>query len=106
MDTRLVAKSDNVPFEPIDPDFYDIVQDQIGKSGTLNFFSYEDEIEDIKGQLQEITSTKSGDFAVLKNGEKVRLDRIITIFGKPGPSFEKYNHFSNVCFSCFDEGQF
>jgi hypothetical protein len=33
-------------------------------------------------------------------GEQVRLDRIITINGKPGPAFDEYDNYANACLSC------
>ena len=106
MDLRTVREAEKEPYSQADPDFFEIVDGLIGQSGTVNYFSYNDSLEGYKGEILKYYSKKDGDFLELSDNRSVRLDRIITILGKPGPSFDKYNHFSNVCFSCFDEGQF
>lgn len=106
MDYRPVSNGKNIPFEPIDPDFTESIEHLIGNSGTINFFSFDEEIQDIKGKFSNITRDGFISYVVIDEHTALRADRIITLFGKPGPSYEKYNHFSNICFSCFDEGQF
>ncbi|NND35345.1 MAG: hypothetical protein HKN76_22345 [Saprospiraceae bacterium] len=94
------------PYQPIDPDFLDIIDELIGRSGTINFFESGNDINDFKGEIKGYVRTYEGQFLVLNANRRIRLDKIITILGKVGPAYERYNHFSNVCFSCFDEGQF
>ncbi|MEQ9232102.1 MAG: hypothetical protein RIF46_15565 [Cyclobacteriaceae bacterium] len=94
------------PYHPVDPDFPEIVDGLIGKSGTVNFFESGNDMNDFKGEIIGVVRTNEGEFLQLNANRKVRLDKIITILGKVGPAYDRYNHFSNVCFSCFDEGQF
>ncbi len=93
-------------YQPVDPDFPEIVEGLIGQIGTVNFFESGDDISDVKGEILGLARTDEGEFLLLNADRKVRLDKIITILGKVGPAYDRYNHFSNVCFSCFDEGQF
>jgi hypothetical protein len=37
---------------------------------------------------------------ILSDDDYVRLDRIITINGKPGPAFDEYDNYANGCLSC------
>jgi restriction endonuclease S subunit len=98
--------SKHTNYLPVDPDFYDIVDALIGKNGTVNFFESGSEINDVKGDIVGTVKKKSADFLKVSGEQYVRLDKVITILGKPGPAYDRYNHYSNVCFSCFDEGQF
>jgi hypothetical protein len=49
------------------------------------------EIKDIKGE---------GMFILLDSGTRIRIDRIITLFGKPGAAYDKYDAFANACMDC------
>jgi hypothetical protein len=31
---------------------------------------------------------------------RIRVDRIITVFGKPGAAFDEYDAYANACLSC------
>ncbi len=39
-------------------------------------------------------------FITLDSGAQIRIDRIITLFGKPGAAFDEYDAFANQCLSC------
>ena len=90
---------------PVDPDFYDIIAALIGKSGTVHFFEKAATLNDVKGVVQGIEQWTNEDFLNVQ-GQLVRLDRIVAVLGKPGPAYDEYSHYANVCFACHDEGQF
>lgn len=48
-------------------------------------------MEEIKGQ---------GIFLQLDTGKSIRIDRIITLFGKPGAAYDEYNSYANACMEC------
>ncbi|WP_016776574.1 hypothetical protein [Anaerophaga thermohalophila] len=87
---------------PVDPDFNDIIEELAKNKGELNvfFFLPENTLEQAKGEYKGIYKSEEGEFLTLKNGEQVRLDRIITINGKPGPAFDEYDNYANACLSC------
>lgn len=37
---------------------------------------------------------------MLDNNEHIRIDRIITLFGKPGAAYDEYDAFANACLNC------
>ena len=41
-----------------------------------------------------------GMFITLDSGTQIRIDRIITLYGKPGAAFDEYDAFANQCLSC------
>ena len=89
-------------FMPIDPDFYDIIKDLITENQNLKIFYFDPElnVQESKGKFIEILNSKIGEFLVIENAKKVRLDRMITINGKPGPAYGEYDAFANACLSC------
>ncbi|MFN6945774.1 MAG: hypothetical protein ACK4ND_12575 [Cytophagaceae bacterium] len=72
-----------------------------GISGPIHFFSADDQIFTATGKIKEVIEKPGkGEFVVLDSEEEVRLDTIITLYGKPGPSFDTYDAFANACLSC------
>jgi hypothetical protein len=41
-----------------------------------------------------------GLFIDLNTGVRIRIDRIITLFGRPGAAYDEYDGYGNVCLSC------
>ncbi len=87
-------------FLPVDPDFFDISDSLINKEVKVFYFGVEKTLEESKGINQGILKEKNGDFMYIKSGRNVRIDRIITINGKPGPAFDEYDAYANACLSC------
>jgi len=90
-------------YTPVPYDFREVLDEQIGKnaSGKVFFWSDEDKVDEQVGRIVRIDERKGeGVFVVFDHGAQVRVDRIITLFGKPGPGFEAYDAFANQCLSC------
>ncbi|MFW5889960.1 MAG: hypothetical protein ACOCTO_01070 [Marinilabiliaceae bacterium] len=87
---------------PIDPDFYEILDKEIRESdeGKVFFFQPDNNIGQAEGKLTGIHKEEKGEFLSLSETEPVRLDRIITINGKPGPAYDEYDAYANACLSC------
>ena len=86
----------------IDPDFYDIIQAHFVKSERFKvfFFAPDMEIQESKGKFIKILADEGGEYLIIENAKAVRLDRIITINGRPGPAFDEYDAYANACLSC------
>lgn len=41
-----------------------------------------------------------GIFLTVHPEVNIRIDRIITLFGKPGAAYDEYNAYANECLSC------
>lgn len=89
-------------YTPVDPDFYDIISNQSEKSGEMNifFFKPDNEMGQAKGEYKELMKAPEGEFINFFGDDPVRLDRIITLNGKPGPAFDEYDAYANACLSC------
>lgn len=89
-------------YTPVDPDFYDIIKARVEKSLNLKvfFFQPDNEIGQAEGEYVETLKEPDGEFIKLAKGDPVRLDRIITINGNPGPAYDEYDAYANACLSC------
>lgn len=89
-------------FNPVDPDFYGIVDNLKDKEQQLKVFFFEDDLElnSYSGKIDGIEKTNDSEYLKLQSGERVRLDRIITLNGRPGPLYDYYESFGNACLDC------
>lgn len=90
-------------FTPVQYVFREMIAEEIekGTNGRIFYFGTEELISCLDGvvtTLKEINGR--GLFIELTEGQEIRIDRIITLFGKPGPAYDEYDAYSNVCLSC------
>jgi hypothetical protein len=90
-------------YVPVDYVYREVIQEQIERKsrGKIFFFDQDQKVNSLEGQvvaLDEIAG--QGLFITLDSGERLRIDRIITLFGKPGAAFDEYDSFANQCLSC------
>lgn len=90
---------------PVPWDFREVLDEVIqkGTTGRIHYFSRQPLIERAEGRVAELKKEASGEYLLTDRGEKVRLDKIITLFGKPGPAFDDYESYGNACMNCYDE---
>ncbi|MDD4109604.1 MAG: hypothetical protein PHH93_12880 [Prolixibacteraceae bacterium] len=90
-------------FIPVDPDFYDKIKELKKKNILIqvHFFGFENELKRVKGVIKGIIiNNKREEFLEFDSGDNVRLDRIITLDGKPGPAFDEYDGYALACLEC------
>lgn len=99
--------NDKSTYLPVDLDFIDqcISFAKEKKEGKIHFFNGSGDLDDVVGTSSRVDTRKSGKFFIM-NDQAVRLDTIVTIFGKPGPAYETYDRYANACLTCEDLGQF
>ncbi|HYH55383.1 MAG TPA: hypothetical protein VD772_02160 [Anseongella sp.] len=90
---------------PVPWDFREMLDEamQQHKTGLIHYFSTEPEIERARGRVERLLREPGGEYLLTESGEKVRLDKIITLFGQPGPAFDDYESYGNACMSCSDD---
>lgn len=91
------------PFTPVSYDFREIIQEQIEKktSGKIFYWEAPEVVGEKSGSVSTMTErVGSGMYIILDSGEEIRIDKIITLFGKPGAAFDEYDAFANACLSC------
>jgi len=90
-------------YTPVAYEFREVIGEQIVKktSGKIFFWSPEETVDDVVGRVVELEERNGeGMFIHLDSGARVRIDRIITLFGKPGAAFDEYDAFANQCLAC------
>ena len=90
-------------FTPVPYVFREIIDEELqkGTRGKIFYFTPDQEVGSFEGiilSMREIP--KEGIFIFLEPEYNIRIDRIITLFGKPGAAYEAYDAYSNQCFSC------
>lgn len=98
----------NIPYSPIDPEIIEIIEDYIAKSksGKVHFFDEKGEVNSSEGTVTGIVKNTYGDFLTVSGDRSVRIDRIITLMGRPGAAYDEYDRYANACLACEDLGQF
>jgi hypothetical protein len=90
-------------YTPVPYDFREVLDERIRQkaTGKVFFWSEDEQVAELAGRIMEVEE-RSGEglFAHFDSDTSVRLDRIITLFGRPGPGFEAYDSFANQCLSC------
>ena len=90
-------------YTPVSYDFREVIAEEIAKqtSGKIFYWNTSQAVDEAIGQvlkLEEISG--KGMFITLDSGVQLRIDRIITLYGKPGAAFDEYDSFANQCLSC------
>jgi len=101
MGTKHIS-SDN-SYLPVAWEYREVVAEEIEKKteGKIFFFDHHDQVAETKGRIVRLTEEKnSGLFIVLNTGSKIRMDKIITLFGKIGAAYEAYNAYADSCMDC------
>ena len=89
---------------PIDPDYVEIFEQEMskGEAKVIYFeFSNEPELEESRGVITKIDTIKNEEkHFFMENGDKVRLDRVVVINGKPGPAYDEYDSYALAPLTC------
>ena len=93
----------NKSYLPVDPDFFDRVEEisKMNKEVAINFFNSEDKVDGTKDIVLGVFSEDGfSQFLKFKKHQPVRLDRVITLKGLPGPAFDEYDRYALECLTC------
>ncbi|WP_207533222.1 hypothetical protein [Desertivirga arenae] len=89
-------------YTPVEWVYREVIEEEIIKetSGSIFYFCDDSSVCSEKGIIKTLSESGSGVFITLHSGVLIRVDRIITLFGKPGAAYEAYDAFSNACLDC------
>jgi len=89
----------NDSYLPVPWDFREMLDQEIRreKNGVIYYFTNEPDMEKAEGKIMQLLQTTDGEFLVTSAGHTVRLDKIVTLYGRPGPSYHIYDGYANVC---------
>jgi hypothetical protein len=88
---------------PVQWEHREIIEEAISKKleGKIFYFNRGKTIEEAFGQIIDLKDISGqGLFISLDSGVTLRIDRVITIFGKPGAAFDEYNAYADSCMDC------
>lgn len=90
-------------YTPVAYEYREIIDEEIvkGTSGKIFFWADGQKVDEVTGKVvRQEEQPGKGVFIVLDSGAEVRIDRIITLFGKPGAAYDEYDDFANQCLAC------
>ncbi len=89
-------------FSPIDPDYYEVFSEEQEKElSKVFYFGTGSEVEEVKGKIKGLLKTDAfEEYLAFDAGDKVRVDRIITVNGIPGPAYDEYDAYALACLDC------
>ena len=87
---------------PIDPDFFEMFEKEKEKDSVrVVYFEEGTNLEEVNDKLESVIKHVGNEYFMrFAAGEEVRVDRIITYNGKPGPAYDEYDAFALECLSC------
>ncbi len=97
------ATSRQSAYLPVPWEYKEVIDEEITRqrSGKVFFFNLAGEVDEAAGRLIERFDEKQeGEFIRLDTGVRIRIDRIITLFGKIGAAYGEYEAYANVCADC------
>lgn len=90
-------------YSPVQYVYREIIEEELAKhtQGKIFYFNDDQIVDSYEGQLVALVEREGqGMFIVLTPEYQIRIDRIITLFGKPGAAYDEYDNFANQCLSC------
>ena len=91
------------PYSPVQYIYREDIQEEITKHtrGKIFYFGHDQMVESCEGQIIELKEIEGkGIFIVIDPQYQIRIDRIITVFGKPAAAYDEYDNYANQCLSC------
>jgi hypothetical protein len=90
-------------YSPVQYVYREVIEEELAKhtQGKIFYFNDDQVVDSREGQLVALVESEGrGMFIVLNPEYRIRIDRIITLFGKPGAAYDEYDNFANQCLSC------
>lgn len=88
---------------PVQWVYREVIEEEMAKmtTGTIFYFNDEDQVSSANGRVIKMDEVSGkGVFIILDSGESIRIDKIITLYGKIGAAYDDYNYFANACLDC------
>ncbi|WP_207420603.1 hypothetical protein [Desertivirga brevis] len=89
-------------YTPVEWVYREVIEEEITKqtSGKIFYFCDDSSVCSENGYIEKLEDAPKGLFITMNSGAQVRVDRIITLFGKPGAAYTAYDAFANACLDC------
>ncbi|MGV3763783.1 hypothetical protein [Parapedobacter sp.] len=99
----LLKEPADTSYLPVAWEYREVIEEAIENAltGKIFYFCKEEGVCEAAGRIIELKEiAKAGLFIVLDTAVKIRVDRIITLYGKPGAAYDEYNGYGNACMDC------
>lgn len=90
-------------YTPVEWEYREVILEQInnGVSGKIVYFCTSEGICEAGGTIASLLDKGAeGLFVQLDSEHEIRVDRVITLFGKPGAAYADYEAYGNACLDC------
>jgi len=89
-------------FNFVDPVFDEIfAAEQEKEFSKVIYFGTGVELMEANGKITKLEKNEiREEYLCFDSGAQVRIDRIISINGKPGPAYDEYNRYAEACLDC------
>lgn len=90
-------------YSPVQYVYREIIEEEITKQsqGKVFYFCDDKTVGSVEGTITKMEEISGkGLFIVVDPDAHIRIDRIITLFGKPGAAFDEYDAYGNTCLDC------
>lgn len=90
-------------YTPVQYVYREIIEEEIGKKtqGKIFYFDNDNLVCSAEGVVLSMEEVNDqGIFITMDPRQRIRIDRIITLFGKPGAAYDEYEAYGNVCLDC------
>ena len=90
-------------YSPVQYVYKEIIEEEIAlcAKGQIFYFEGDQTVDSTTGSIVKMEEINGeGLFIFLDTELTLRVDRIITLFGKPGAAYDEYEAYANACLSC------
>ena len=87
---------------PVSCEFHDELTTLATRREPVKIFVFNEKgtLDAISGNIEDIYTRNGEEFLLVKNNKQVRLDKIITLNGKPGPDYDRLEKMDHDCHEC------
>lgn len=89
-------------YTPVQYVYREIIDEEIAKhtTGKVFYFDQQGALEVAEGRIVKVEERNAGIFILMDSEVEIRVDRIITLFGRPAAAFDEYDAYANACMNC------
>jgi hypothetical protein len=90
-------------YSPVQYVYREVIEEAITNQsrGKVFYFCEDNTVGSVEGTILKMEETPGKGLFILMHPETyIRIDRIITLFGKPGAAFDEYDAYGNTCLDC------
>jgi Rho-binding antiterminator len=87
---------------PVSCDFHDEMIALATRKEPVKIFVFNEEgtLDGLSGIIEDVYTHNGEEFILIENNKPVRLDKIITWNGKPGPDYDRLEKMDHDCHEC------